>query len=216
MTTHDPIWLQHMATEQLITSKSSVHFRKWTVDDGPIVWEGGEVWDEIRRDLDDGDVSGAAATLRRYLEYISGLLSHKLRASIEYRGDAQYDLGELLPAVIGAWKKLLGKAQESANSWNKKDETARISALQKEFSARVDKSNVEQWAINKSIHYNEWAELKKQDFSPVVDAFKEMLACFCCDTCGGFAYVSPGKGAKESVRCDCGAFNLNLKTKAKG
>jgi recombinational DNA repair ATPase RecF len=215
MTTHDPIWLQHMATEQMITSKSSVHFRKWTVDDGPIVWEGGEIWEEIKRDLDDDDVPGAAATLRRYLEYISGLLSHKLRASIEYRGDAQYDLGELLPAVLAAWKKLLAKAQESANSWNKKEETSRISTLQKDFSEKVDKSQVEQWAINKSIHFNEWAQLKKQDFLPVVDAFKDMLACFRCDTCGGLAYVSPGKGPKESLRCDCGAVNLNLKTKGK-
>ncbi|MFZ5863221.1 MAG: AAA family ATPase [Nitrospirota bacterium] len=216
MTTHDPIWLQHMVTEQIITSKSSVHFRKWTVDDGPIVWEGGEVWDEIKRDLDQDDVSGAAGTLRRYLEYISGLLSHKLRASIEYRGDAQYDLGELLPAVLAAWKKLLGKAQESANSWNKKEESSRLSGVQKEFSSKVDKSQVEQWAINKSIHYNEWAQLKKQDFAPVVEVFREMLASFRCDTCGGLVYVSPGKGPKESVRCDCGAFNLNLKTKGKG
>ena len=216
MTTHDPIWLQHMATEQIISSKSSVHFRKWTVDDGPIVWEGGEVWDEIKSDLDQDDVSSAATTLRRYLEYISGLLSHRLRASIEYRGDAQYDLGELLPAVIAAWKKLLGKAQESANSWNKKEESGRLSGVQKEFSSRVDTSQVEKWVINKSIHYNEWAQLSKQDFSPVVEAYREMLACFRCDSCDGFIYVSPGKGPKESLRCDCGTFNLNLKTKGKG
>lgn len=215
MTTHDPIWLQHMTTEHIITSKSFVHFRKWTVNGGPIVWEGGEVWDEIKRDLDDDDVPSAAATLRRYLEYISGLLSHKLRASVEYRGDAQYDLGELLPAVIGGWRKLLAKAQESANSWNKKGESTRLCGIQKEFSSKVDKSQVEQWAINKSIHYNEWAQLKKQDFGPVVEAFKNMLACFRCDACGGLIYVSPGKGSKENLRCDCGAFNLNLKVKEK-
>jgi recombinational DNA repair ATPase RecF len=215
MTTHDPIWLQHMATERIITAKSSVHFRKWTVDDGPIVWEGGEVWDEIKRDLDQDDVPSAAATLRRYLEYISGLLSHKLRASIEYRGDAQYDLGELLPAVIAAWKRLLTKAQEAANSWNNKEECGRLSVYQKEFSSRMDKSQVEQWAINKSIHYNEWAQLKEQDFAPVVEAFADLLASFRCASCGGLIYVSPGKGPKESLRCDCGAFHLNLKTKGK-
>ena len=215
MTTHDPIWLQHMTTEQLITSKSCVHFRKWTVDDGPIVWEGGEVWDEIERDLDHDDVPGAAGTLRRYLEYISGLLSHKLRANIEYRGDAQYDLGELLPAVIAAWKRLMSRAQESANSWNKKDEVASLSLRQQDFSEKVDKSKVEQWAINKSIHYNEWVQLKNQDFAPVVDAFKQLLSCFRCDSCGGLMYVSPPKGPKEIVRCDCGGFSLNLKTKPK-
>ncbi|WP_447600264.1 AAA family ATPase [Nitrospira sp. Nam80] len=215
MTTHDPIWLQHMMTEQLITSKSYVHFRKWSVDDGPIVWEGGEVWDEIQQDLDNDDVPGAAGTLRRYLEYISALLSHKLRASIEYRGDAQYDLGELLPAVVSAFKKLLSKAQESANSWNKKEDCTRLSTYQMEFSSKVEKSQIEQWAINKSVHYNQWIQLKKQDFAPVVETFKDLLACFRCDTCDGIIYVSPAKGAKESFRCDCGGFNLNLKTKGK-
>jgi recombinational DNA repair ATPase RecF len=216
MTTHDPIWLQHMTTEQLITSKSCVHFRKWTVDDGPIVWEGGEIWEEIERDLDHDDVPGAAGTLRRYLEYISGLLSHKLRANIEYRGDAQYDLGELLPAVIAAWKRLLSRAQESANSWNKKDEVALLSLRQQDFKEKVAKSNVEQWTINKSVHWNEWAQLKKQDFTPVVEAFKNLLACFRCESCNGLLYVSPPKGEKEILRCDCGASSLNLKTKPKG
>jgi hypothetical protein len=215
MTTHDPIWLQHMATEQLVPSKSTVHFRKWTVDDGPIVWEGSEVWDEIKRDLEGDNVSSAAGTLRRYLEYIAGQLSHRLRANIEYHGDAQYDLGELMPAVTAAWNKLLSKAQESAQSWNNKDETASLSARQKEFSAKVGQSNIEQWAINKSIHYNEWAQLNRQDFAPVVDAFKELLARFRCESCGGFIYVSPGKGPKESLRCDCGAVSINLKTKGK-
>jgi hypothetical protein len=215
MTTHDPIWLQHMATEQLVPSKSSVHFRKWTVDDGPIVWEGSEVWEEIRSDLEADNVPGAAGTLRRYLEYIAGQLSHRLRANIEYHGDAQYDLGELMPAVTAAWNKLLSKGQESAQSWNNKDETASLSARQKDFSAKVGQSNIEQWAINKSIHYNEWVQLNRQDFAPVVDAFKGLLACFRCEICDGFIYVSPGKGPKESLRCDCGAVTINLKTKGK-
>jgi hypothetical protein len=31
-----------------------------------------------------------------------------------------------------------------------------------------------------------------------------------------FIYVSPGKGTKESLRCDCGAISINLKTKGGG
>jgi tetratricopeptide (TPR) repeat protein len=211
ITTHDPIWLQHLATEKMISSKSMVHFRKWTVEDGPLLWEGGEVWEEISRDLENDDVPSAAGRLRRFLEFMSGLLAHKLRATAEYRSDAAYDLGDLLPSVISAWTKHLSKAQESAQSWKKKEESSRLSILQSEFKSRVQQTNVEQWAINKSIHYNEWAQLKREDFVPVVESFKALLDCFHCSSCGGVVYVSPSKGPKESVRCDCGTIALNLK-----
>lgn len=215
ITTHDEIWLNHMKTEQLITSKSSVQFRKWTVDDGPHVWEGGEIWQEIEDDLDHNDVSAAAQTLRRYLEYISAQLSGKLRASIEYRADAQHDLGELLPAVLGTWSSLLSRAQQVAESWGKKEEMSRLSQRQKELGQKVDKTNVERWSINKSIHFNEWATLQKQDFTPVVNAFRELLDVFRCPTCQSFIYVIPMRGDIEGLRCDCGSISINLKKRPK-
>jgi hypothetical protein len=202
-----------MKTEHIITSKSCVHFRKWTVDDGPLVWDDKEIWTDIADDLERGDVPGAAGTLRRFLEYSASQLSGKLRASIEFHGDAQYDFGELLPAVITTWKDLLARAQEAAQSWAKKDEVAKISALQKEFSIRVARTQVEQWAINKSIHYNEWTNLQKDEFGCVVEAFKLFLESFQCTSCTGYIYVMPPKGNREGVRCDCGTFSLNLKRK---
>jgi hypothetical protein len=121
----------------------------------------------------------------------------------------------LLNAVIGAFKDLLGRAQQSANSWNKKTDVAALSFRQQDFKEKVGKSKVEQWAINKSVHYNEWVQLKKQDFSPVVEAFEDLLACFRCDSCNGLMYVSPPNGQREILRCDCGACSFNLKTKEK-
>jgi hypothetical protein len=38
-------------------------------------------------------------------------------------------------------------------------------------------SNVQNWAANKAVHYNEWANFGKKDFMPVVAAFKELLEC---------------------------------------
>ena len=214
MTTHDPVWLQHMKTEQLITTKSSVHFQKWTVDDGPVVWDAKEIWKEISEQLDKNDISGAAGTLRRYLEYISNHLSDRLRATIEFHGDAQYELGELLPGVVLRWKKLLARAQEAAQSWGrKKDEGEQLSKRQGEFGTLVARSQVEQWAMNKSIHYNEWMTLSKQEFVPVVQSFRTLLDSLRCDKCGGFFYVTPPKGPAEAIRCDCGSVNINLKKK---
>jgi hypothetical protein len=39
---------------------------------------------------------------------------------------------------------------------------------------------------------------EKQDFTPVVEAFNEILSCFFCDSCGGLVYVSPPTGRKKS------------------
>lgn len=211
VTTHDQIWLQHMRTEQLITRKSSVEFRRWTVEDGPAVWDSTEVWADIEEDLNNDNVPEAAFTLRRYLESVSNTLSHRFRANVEFRGDAQYDLGELLPAAVVAWKSLLAKAQVSAQSWGKKEETAQLSKRQQEFSRRLQQSNLEQWAINRNVHYNEWTNFRKDDFLPVVAAYKDLLECFQCEECKGFLYVTPMKGSAEGLRCDCGTVNINLK-----
>jgi hypothetical protein len=215
ITTHDQIWFQHMKTEQLVTRKSSVEFRRWTVEDGPAVWDSTEVWADIEEALNNNDVSDAAFSLRRYLESISNTLSHRFRANVEFRGDAQYDLGELLPAAIGAWKNILAKAQVSAQSWGRRDEMARLSQRQQEFGERVQQSNVERWAINPNVHYNEWmTSFSKEEFVPVVAAVKELLHCFRCQDCGTFFYATPPKGSIDEVRCDCGNVTINLKRKS--
>ena len=211
ITTHDEIWLKHMISEHLIDSKAFVQFRKWTIDDGPLVWNGADAWKEIGDYLDVGRVDLAAGTLRRYLEYMGRYLSERLRARIEFRGDAHYDLGELFGSVIQSWRDLLRNANKAANSWNKREELERIGGLQEKFARLVDQSQVEQWAINKSIHYNAWANFQKNDFAPVVNAFREFLEAFVCSSCRGYLYVLPTRGAREEIRCDCGAISLNLR-----
>ena len=211
VTTHDEIWLKHMMSEQLISSKAFIQFRKWTIDDGPLVWKGSDAWKEIGDHLDVGEVDLAAGILRRYLEYMGRYLSERLRAKIEFRGDAQYDLGELLGAVIQSWRDLLKSANKAANSWNKRDEIKRIVELQEQFTRLVTQSQAEQWAINKNVHYDAWGNFQKNDFTPVVNAFRELVKAFACPTCGGYLYVLPARGRREEIRCDCGATRLDLK-----
>jgi len=115
LTTHDPVWLQFMRTENLI--QSSITFGGWTVDSGPQVWNEGDVWRQIAEKLAKSDVPGAAGTLRRYLEFISTILADNLHAKVEYHANGQYDLGDLWPSVIQAWKARLQEAKESAASW---------------------------------------------------------------------------------------------------
>lgn len=98
LTTHDLVWLQFMRTENLI--QGSVSFGGWTIDTGPQVWTEGDVWKQIAEKLAKSDVAGAAAALRRYLEYELTILADNLRARVEYHGNGHYDLGDLWPAVI--------------------------------------------------------------------------------------------------------------------
>jgi hypothetical protein len=121
ITTHDRIWLHYMKTEGLV--RKSMTFGGWNVDTGPRVWEDKDVWCEIKLALDAERITEAAAILRRYLEYMAAILADNLRAKVEFRGDASYDLGDLLSSVCSQWKDRLEKGIKVAKGW-KQDETA--------------------------------------------------------------------------------------------
>ena len=213
LTTHDPIWLRHMKTEGLISGRGAVQFRAWNVDFGPTQWDDRDVWAEINDYLKRNDVRSAAALLRHYLEYTSAELCHRLRAPVEFRADAQFQLGELLPAAVNHLRKLYSYAKDSANSWNHKDVVAAIGAQEKGFADAARQSNVEQWQINVAVHYNSWDTLTKDDFSPVVAAYHKLITSFNCADCGEILRVSPDRETAEALRCDCGKTNLNLRKK---
>ncbi|MGE3787501.1 MAG: AAA family ATPase [Nitrospirales bacterium] len=216
LTTHDPIWLRHMRTEGLTTGRSVVQFRRWSVDHGPTQWDDRDVWEEIDDFLKINDVRAASALLRHYLEYTSWELCHRLRAPVEFRGDAQYQLGELLPAAIKQMQRLYAKAKEAANSYNQKEILVQITTQESRFSKAVEISKVEQWQVNAAIHFNSWDNLGKGDFEPVPKAFQELLRTFTCadPECGEYFRVSPDREAADCFRCDCGKINVNLRKKS--
>ena len=213
MTTHDRVWLQYMKTEGLI--QNSQYFGGWNIETGPRIWDDKDIWTEIQEALDKDDVPRAAALLRRYLEYISAVLADNFRAQVEYRGDASYDLGDLLPPTLSRWKDRLKKGIKSAGHWGHGDAKAALEAKLAEAETLIQKSSAEQWAINKSVHFNEWENFAKTEFKEVADAFKALLDHIRCQNakCGGYPYLTPRKGAAEQLRCSCGAVNVNLKTK---
>ena len=69
----------------------------------------------------------------------------------------------------------------------------------------------EAWAVNKAVHFNEWANFTKAEFQKVVGAFKSLLAELRCSSCESWLYVTPRKGKPESLRCQCGSLTLNLR-----
>jgi recombinational DNA repair ATPase RecF len=213
-TTHDEIWLRHMKSEGLIKGQGFAHFRIWTVDTGPTEWDDRDVWEEIEDNLARNDVRAAAALLRHHLEHFAKEASDRLRAKVEYRGDAQFALGDLLPNATGELGDLIKKAKVAANSWGQKDVMVRIAEIDDVFKDAKIKTGFENWQINTAVHFNEWATLKKEDFVPVVRTFRALTECFSCDTCKEMYFVSPERGPKEGLRCTCASVNLNLLSKS--
>ncbi len=215
ITTHDKVWAKQMHSEGFVKATSGVAFHSWNVQTGPIVGQTEEIWDQIECDIAKGEIDVASARLRRQMEYVSGELADSLVATPPYRGDFSYDLGDLLPAVIGRHRELLKRAAAAADRWKDTDAQATVKAMKKARSQALDKYGGETWVLNKALHWNAWMNLTKAEFREVVDAFKGILAQYKCTNsdCDSWLYVTPKKGDEESLRCNCGSVSLNLRSK---
>lgn len=216
LTTHDPIWLRHMKSAGLIQGGSHIQFRKWSVETGPAEWDDRDVWKEIAGNLDKNDVRAAAALLRHFLEHIAHELCDTLRARVEFRGDAQYTLGDLFPNGVSMLKDYLKEGKAVAQSWGKTAEFDKIMDFEKAFQAALAASNAENWQVNAAVHYNEWENLGKKEFAAVVEAYRTLIGFFSCQKCQSLLFASPSHGNAETLRCYCGEISINLIKKKKG
>lgn len=214
ITTHDRLWAEQMKSAGLVSGKTSLSFHSWTVDTGPLVESNQEIWEEIALALDKGKVEVAAAALRRHLEFVSRHVADQIAASLPFRADGNYELGDLLPSVLKRLRELYGKAAESAQSWGNAGALEAAGQQKSILSTCNGAMSVEQWAVNKAVHYNEWANFGKKDFQPVVAAFRELLECFRCKSCDSWLHISP-RNNPETLRCACNKVNFNLRAKPK-
>jgi len=215
ITTHDKVWAKQVQTEGLVESKNGVAFHSWSVQTGPISEQTTEVWDQIEADLAKNDIHNAASRLRRHMEYVAAELADQLGAKPTFRGDFSFELGDLLPAVIGREGEILRLAAKTANDWKDEVAKAKVEVMKKAWSDALMAYGGESWVINKAIHYNDWASFSKTEFREVVAVFKALLLQLRCPkpACDSWLYVTPKKGDPEVLRCRCMGVNLNLKPK---
>ena len=107
---------------------------------------------------------------------------------------------------------MLEEGEKSATHWKRDAEKASLAARRAKAKGLIARTNAEQWAINPSVHFNEWANLHRDEFQEVVWAFKELLESLRCenDSCKSYLYILPRKGKPEEMRCNCGTTNINL------
>lgn len=215
ITTHDKTWARQLRSEGVVTNKGMIELFNWTLESGPTVGAGFDIWDKIEDDLIRNDVSAAAAKLRRGSEEFFRLVCDSLQAPVKFKESGQYELGDLLPAALGSYNKLLKKAKTASRSWENFDELSRLEEIENNSKEVFNRRNGEQWAINANVHYNEWADFDLKDFEPVVEAFQDLFRVFQCENCEGMIHVSMRENTPEAVRCNCGSFNWNLIRKNK-
>jgi hypothetical protein len=218
ITTHDEVWAKQMASAGLVTKKTSFVIQNWNVDIGPVAETATDIWEDIEAALAQRKVPVAAALLRRHLEFAFRDLADSLGADVRFRADGRYELGHLRDSAMARLDKLYGYAKDSAHSWESPDQKALADARKASLAkARDLLKSSDAWTLNALVHYNEWANLSRQDFEPVVSAFKQILSCFQCDHCQSFLFTTNRPEHGESLRCPCDhvSFNLTAKPKTK-
>lgn len=210
ITTHDKNWTNQLKADGVVRSKDSIEFFNWCVETGPQVNSETELWDQIRNDLGREDIRSAAAHLRGGSEAFFSQVCDKLCAPVVFKLNGRWELGDLSPAAISQYKNYLKMAKAASNSWNRQSEVDRINEIDSIASQIVARTFAEQWEINTSLHYNNWENLARNDFQPVVDAFQDLFGLFVCSQCGSLLFVEMKGTEPGSLRCTCGLLNWNL------
>jgi len=212
ITTHDTAWAKQLRTEGVVNQKNMIHFVNWNIDTGPIFELDKDLWDRIKEDLDKNDVPSAAHKLRRNAECFFENICDFLNAKLPYKGHHQWELGDYAPAAISAYKEYLKKAKSNFQKMKQQAKFDKLTKLESKANDIIARSQIEQWIINENVHYNKWADFSKEDFKPVVDAFKELFALFSCTTCGNTIELthSKGKEPKTIISCGCGEIFWNI------
>lgn len=208
LTTHERAWAEQMRSAQLVTKKSTLYLYGWTLEGGPIVESGEEVWAEIAAALKKNRKDTAAASLRSHLEFVLRLVAENIGATPQFRMDGNYELGPLLSANRSRIISLVDSALKSAKSWEKEADIQQLEKLQKDLKDANGALMSEEGNLNKNVHYNEWMNLTGAEFEPVVAAFKGLLDQLRCSKCQSWLYLSYSGPSPDALRCDCTTFNL--------
>ncbi len=211
--THDKTWATQLKQEGVVQANQIIEFTNWTVESGPNSRLQSDLWDAIQADLEQENVSSAAFKLRRGSEDFFERVCDALGAKLAYNSKMQWQLDDWLPAAMEEYKDLLKKGRRVASSWGDQTTTDILNRMESVRSQTYGQIFDEQWAINVNVHFNTWANMSKQDFIPVVEAFRKLHALFECSDCGRLLEKVPRKGAHQAVKCPCSATSWNLRSK---
>ncbi len=210
ITTHDKTWAHQLLSEGCIKNQGLIEFYNWNIDTGPSVNYEADLWNKIEEDLRNNDISSGAARLRHGLEQFFSFVCDSLSVCVKFKLNSKWELGDLLIPAMDYYRSLLEKAIKSAESWNNDERVSELTEHDSIRSSIYKRTYAEQWAINTNVHYNNWANMGKEDFTPVVQAFQDLCGLFICSKCGSLIKLAMVGLKPKSVVCNCGKVDWNL------
>ncbi len=213
ITTHNRTWARQLSTDGVVRSRNMVEFRAWTVESGPRQEGHSDVWEGIRRKLENNEIASAAHQLREHLEFFYENVCDSLKAEVCYKSDGRWELGDFLNGAKKAFKEHLKSAKNAANSWNKREEVEKYTEMESQAAEIIQRTQMEQWGINENVHYSKWGDFSKEDFLPIVEAFQDMEGIFRCSECPGVIGLNMAGTIPANVKCPCGNIFWNLQSK---
>jgi hypothetical protein len=205
ITTHDRTWASQLKIRGVVNTKQCVEFYNWQLNSGPQVNCETDMWAKIEEDLSRNDITSAAAKLRRGSEEFFASMCDALEGKVQFKLNNRWELGDFLPGAVNQYKKLIKDGKQAANSWGNKAERERLQELESTANQIVARLELEKWAVNENVHYNNWANFTIADFRPVVEAFRDLFDLFMCPHCCSILQLSKtGSQQPAGVRCKCG------------
>lgn len=209
ITTHDRTWAMQLRFTGVVKHDGLYEFFDWRVDTGPHINDVVDLWARVDEDIKRDDIPSAAAKLRRGSEQFFAEVCHNIVANVPFQIDGRYELGDLLYSAMGQFSDLLKTAKKSLESWDGQ-EREDYQFLDNERKETYKQLGGELWAVNVNVHFNDWANFGKNDFEPVVKAYKDLFELFICKKCQGMIRVVKNGKEFQNVRCNCGHINWNL------
>ena len=88
-------------------------------------------------------------------------------------------IGDFLGSAVGQTRKLLKQAHSSETSKGNEDKARTAFELSKSIAEAYKQTNTEGWAMNRGLHYNNWANISSAELSEVVNSFHSLSVGTC-------------------------------------
>lgn len=211
ITTHDQVWARRLLYSGCVESKNVTRFASWSLQ-GNILRSGATDFpSRASEQLDNGDVPGAAHTLRVGLEEFFQVAADALGACVPFSISGQYDYGSLSSACSSRLRELIEKARKAASSWSQ--DTNQIDEWEQRRKEALTAVNVEAWAVNPNVHYNPWMNMTASEFRDVLEAHESVVKLYMCQTCNQMLKVQREGATPKAIACGCPKVHWTLQKK---
>jgi len=200
ITTHDKNWARQLRTEGVVNESGRLDIYNWDVETGPKVNTVGDFLEKVREDLQK-DVNTAAARLRRGAEAYFADACHNLQAEVVYDRNRRWTVGDFLPAAVSQMRDLIAAGKRWANQTGNDAAMEDLQDLDTKRGEAKNTLDIEQWAINRAVHFSRWEDLSPNDFRVVVDAVEQLFEVFSCQECDSQLQVVEKDNEPAGVAC---------------